>query len=293
VQRGLAIGILLTGSSLGAGIFSPIISHLVEIWGWRFVLQCIALLVTAGTLPIFFIFARKPSESTDDTALAAPTSEEMIGLAVNRVLQIPAYWLLTAVQLFVGFSYLGIYFYVISFLRQKGFSAEMSALIFGGLGFSAPIGYIVAGYFSDRLGAQRTLIAGLVICTLSSLLLVTVGHTFSGIGAAMAFTIFWGATINLPTQLSPILLIEISGFRHFGTLLGISTLVSGIASSFGPLLTGYLYDMTKGYTHAFLILGCLIGFSIIPTLLIYKSYMRKPVRLPYVANSLGDSDVVG
>ena len=62
-----------------------------------------------------------------------------------------------------------------------------------------------------------------------------------------AAAVLWGATCSLATQLVPILLLDTVGSRSYGTLLGVSFLMSGVPMAADSTLAGLLHDTTGGH----------------------------------------------
>jgi len=102
-------------------------------------------------------------------------------------------------------------------------------------------------------------------------LLLAGHHPRLGFSAVLAFVVVWGATAPLSNQLVPILLVEAVGMRHFGTLIGISYLLYGLAMAAGPLVAGRIYDSTHGYGWAVNALAVVMALALVPTALIRRN----------------------
>jgi len=186
-----------------------------------------------------------------------------------------AYWLLTLVQMLVGISYMGIYYFVVPYLLGSGYPSHAASRLFGAIGIAAMAGFLAFGALAERIGAKRALALGLIFCTAGAFLILPADHSRLGMSAAIVFVLAWGATFSLPSQLTPVLLWELLGPRHFGLLFGINNLLIGLASSLGPLLTGHLYDSTQSYTVAFRVCALLMVIAVAAMLMVRFVSPRK------------------
>src|SRR5207247_7675901 len=109
-------------------------------------------------------------------------------------------------------------------------------------------GQIICGLVADRVGAKRTLVAGLALQALSvSLCLFT--RDLSGFYAvAVVFGFAYGGVMPLYA----ILVREYFGERIMGTAFGAVALVSTLGMALGPWAGGWFYDTFGGYFWLFL-----------------------------------------
>jgi len=121
----------------------------------------------------------------------------------------------------------------------------------------------------DYIGARIALAAGFAVCA--------VGIVLMG-GAARAPILvlgifFYAFTLATPIALVPVILLEIAGPRSLGTLFGLLFFVQTIGAAIGPIIVGWVFDVTgsyiAGYTlsaaifsgAAVSILGCIEVYS--------------------------------
>jgi len=264
-RQALAFGLLLAGSSVGAAIFPIWITQLVVATDWRTALQWIAVISLSIAVPVLlWLVPRLPSRGHSGIAFEMPPK----GFSVRQAFGSSAYWLLTLVQMLVGISYMGIYYFVVPYFLGSGYSSPAAARLFGAIGVAAMVGFLVFGALAGRIGPKWSLALGLIFCTAGAFLILPADHDRLGMSAAIAFVIAWGATFSLPSQLTPVLLADLLGPRHFGFLFGINNLLIGLASSLGPLLTGHLYDSTQSYAVAFKVSGLLMVFAVAAMLMV-------------------------
>jgi len=74
----------------------------------------------------------------------------------------------------------------------------------------------------------------------------------------------------------PLLMVDLFGLKAFGVIQGAIFTGAIAGAMFGPILTGYIYDLQGSYFLAFLIcalfmlIGLILTFSIRPKLMVQK-----------------------
>ena len=261
-RRGLALGVLLGSSAIGATIFPVLITPLVLDHGWREVLAGIASVTLLIGLPIVVALVRHgPYRNGEGTA--SRTSRPLASLFGART-----FWLVTFILILSQLSFFGIYFHLIPFLTSLGFPETTAVLFYSGSTLATVLVAVILGPLIDRVGARPTLIAALAVLVSSCALLPAIGTGAAGVGAGIAFAVLWGAVVSSPMQFAPVLLAETAGLASLGTLLGISNFLSGLISSLGPMLTGAIHDATHSYIAAFMVSAIVAALALVPALLL-------------------------
>ncbi len=156
------------------------------------------------------------------------------------------------------------------YLVSAGFSADYAATFFAGVNAAGLVGNLIFGFLSSRWGAKPILLSGVVVAAGGILLLLMAHDAVLGFGAVTLFSLTWGATFNLASVLSPMLLADAMGSRNFGSLLGIGNLISGLGAALGPAIVGFLVDATRTYNLALLFCAGLMACAIVPTALLHQ-----------------------
>ena len=261
-RRGLALGILLAASAIGATLFPIWIAPLVLDHGWRRVMAGIANVNLLVGLPIVLALVRRGPHKHEGRPASAG------GLPLLDLMRGRTFRLVTLMLVLSQLSFYGIYFHLIPFLTSLGFPETTAVLFYSGAALATFAGSMILGPLIDRFGARRMLIAALSVLVLSCVLLPGIGVSAAGIAVGIAFAVLWGAVVNSPLQFAPILLADAAGLGRLGTLLGISNFFTGLISSLGPLLTGSIQDATHSYVAAFGLSAFIAALSIVPALLL-------------------------
>jgi MFS family permease len=145
---------------------------------------------------------------------------------------------------------------MVSYAIDCGVPSMQAATVFGVAGVAALSGRIVCGLVADRVGAQQTLVVGLLLQAIAiSLYLFTFSAT-SFYGLSLLFGFAYGGVMPLYA----ILVRECFGARIMGTVFGVVAMMSTLGMAFGPWAGGFLYDTFGGYFWLY-IGSCGIGVA--------------------------------
>jgi MFS family permease len=101
-KRGLAMGIVLTGTSFGGALIPALATPLISSYGWRTAMQTLSLAVWLILLPAVLFFVRDRASDVgagfDGDAPVANTFGEkpaLTGLTLGEALKTPTFWILS------------------------------------------------------------------------------------------------------------------------------------------------------------------------------------------------------
>ncbi|MGB2913709.1 MAG: MFS transporter [Pyrinomonadaceae bacterium] len=270
VKRGTALGIVLTGTSLGGTIIPLIAQPLIANYGWRSAMITISLIVWVVLLPaILFLVKEKPSSELPTTATAGTD-----GVTLAAALRTPIFWALAACAALVFYPIFVTSQQFILYLQSPrlGVSAETAAFAQSALFAISIGGKFIAGALSDRLGAVRVM----VFC---SFLMFAASLVLFGLSASNAllfllpFALGYGGTFVLIQRLTS----DLFGRLEAGKILGAITLIEVIGAAIGGRITGYLADQNGGeYATAFYGVTITAATAFVATLAIYALNRKRP-----------------
>lgn len=269
--RGTALGLLLTGTSLGGAVISLIAGPMIANYGWRNALLAASLLVWLVLFPmILFLIKDRPENVVEEIT---PESNDD-GLTFGEALRTPLFWAFAACAALV--------FYPIFVTSQQfvlyvqtprvGVSAESAAYIQSALFATSVGGKFMAGFLSDKLRAVRVMMFFAFLMFLASLVLLDLTAT-NAMLFLLPFALGYGGTWVLLQRLAA----DFFGKREIGKVLGAITLIEVTGATIGGRITGYLADRAGGdYTNAFYGVTIVAGLAFLSTLVILR--MQKPAR---------------
>jgi MFS family permease len=129
-------------------------------------------------------------------------------------------------------------------LTDIGYNVSFASTIISTVMVIMMVGKVSLGAMFDKIGPVKAGFTVGFVLLMSSILLY-----FAGLGAgfAWAFALFFGfgyATLSVPYSY---LTSEIFGDREFSGIYSISTMLSSAGGAVGPVLSGFLYDVTGSY----------------------------------------------
>ena len=267
-NRGLAIGVLLAGTSVGNGIFPQINTYLLTMsdGDWRQVMMWLALIPLAY-IPVLFAFIKEKPEDVavkEDNQARDDFKASSIegGFTLQQTLKSANFWFLSVMAFCTFYSILAMIGHVFLMLDGEGYSRQISAtgvsIIFIG-GF---IGKVISGKLAEMIGRKIVLVGGVAMMLLGSLLIVTsifyknplliwIGLTLYGTG--------WGGLYTL----IQLLVADLFGLIAIGKIMGVINIIDTIGGGLGPIITAVIYDSTQNYLLPFLVISALLVIALI------------------------------
>jgi len=246
-SRGTAMGVLSTGNAVAAVVFYPVNAWLITTLGWRG-----ALMAFGGTLGIATILlallCRNPPAGNEHVARAARS----VGgdpWTLQSALWSARLWAAFIMTALGVLGYQTVATHQVAHAVDRGFAQSTVVAIFSFGAGCMVAGNLAGGWLSDHLGRRWVFAAGTVVAIMGigclasvsgpSHLLLLVLYTVSGFGFGMRIA-----------QLSTIPADAFSGPR-LGAILGVIQAGGGLGGAVGPLLGGWLFDVTGSYRLAF------------------------------------------
>jgi MFS family permease len=265
--RGAALGIALTGTSLGGSLIALLSASLIPSYGWRNALLTLSALIWFLLLPAIVLLVGESPSCASPRVSKGDTLNATDGLSFGDAVGSPLFWIfaLCSATIFYPIFVTLQQFILYAQTPRIGISAEaagfgQSALFAIGVG-----GKFLAGWLSDKVNAAAVMagFAGLMFLSSLTLLDLTASNALFFL---LPFAIGYGGAWVMLQRLAS----ELFGGRDIGKILGAITLVEVTGASIGGRVTGYLADRNGGdYTHAFYGVTIAAGLAFATTVLIY------------------------
>ncbi len=253
--RGLALGIVYTGSNLGALVAVSVATTLAVQQSWRAALLAIGVGSAVLILPfaLWVVRERRPSDPAphrDAPASAAPelaTERSGDDLTARQALRTRSFWVL-CFALFAFFMYfLAVLEHFVVSLTDMGMSREDAV---GWYRFAIAMGLVskvAMGFFADRLSAKLAIRVDFGLLALSSLLLLAVPAD----AFLQGFVVLFGFSYAARDVVYPLVIADCFGVRYLPTIYGALMVVLAPAGTLGSVLAGWCHDTTGSYEPAF------------------------------------------
>ncbi len=263
-KKGLAIGLTLLGSGLGAMVWNPLLAKLIIAAGPQEAYRISGLAAFCLMLPFFFLFRFRPEDKgfapyngggRDPEGVVGSKKEEKgeAGMAYAQAVRTRRFWAMTLVLTFFPFSISGVFSQLQPFLTDLGFPAlfATSAISVGGL-FQV-LNKPVLGLLHDKLGTRGLFVLASGLCFCALFLATLLAHFSSSALLLYCAAVVFGCAAASPTIISPLVTGTAFGRKDFITIYGTVSSVWYLGPTCGPLFAAAAYDLTGSYVPAFII----------------------------------------
>jgi MFS family permease len=250
-RRGLAISVAFTGATCGGITLAPALVPLVATIGFsRAMLTATAVMIVL-LVPVVVGWIRLPAAAPG--AMGDPTEKSTkAGRSRRALLRNFRFWTVTAPFALGWLAQIGFIVHQIAILEPTTGRA-LAGLAVAVTTTMAVIGRLVLGLVVDRLDPRWTAAASLMSQAAALFAVMQSADTTILFVACAIYGFSIGNLITLP----PLILHREFGQAAFGTVLGLSTAVSGVISAFGPGLVGWVRGAAGGYADALMLCSLL------------------------------------
>ena len=253
-RRGLMTGIVAAGSGIGALIGPPVASRLIFIYGWRMsyvILGGITLLTVVLSTQLI----KRDPKQVGQFPYGENRTEEggwslrSEGVSLKEAVRVPQFWIFSTTGFCYGYCVFAIMVHITPHAIESGISAVRAANILATIGGFSILGKLFLGRAGDIIGNRRTLILGFILMSIALICLAPAKMAWMPFLIAGIFGFAYG---GIAVSHSP-LLAELFGLRSHALIFGVFAISVSLGRATGPLLTGYLFDVTNSYQMAFLV----------------------------------------
>lgn len=274
-RRGVAMGIVLSGTGVGGVFWAPILRLLNSKIGFRDTLRL------SGAVA-FVLISASAAVMRWDSASALRNERELGARTRRQRMNVPLVnWRIvrsrkflaqaTGALLQAGAYYTPIYFFS-TYSRLLGYSAASGANFIALSNASSAAGKVVLGMIADKFGRLNTLFACTFISAVTALgfwlpSTLSVGEERARV-LFVTFSITYGIFAGAYISLFPTALVEIFGVQNFSSVNGFLYMIRGIGSLVGTPTAGILLrggstapSMALGYEKLSMMIGVLMAMA--------------------------------
>ncbi len=258
-NRGLGLGIMAAGSSIGSAFLTPFYAWLMNHMDWRSVIYFNAFIPLIMIFIVLFLLHERPIQIKS-------SSDENVymnnGFLFTEALKSKNLWFLILMAMCIFYTMMGMTTNAFLFLRDSGFDRQVASVSATILFLGSLTGKISCGFFAEKFGRKRVLICYFIGFISGSILLTISAGTkdaffiWLGLGA---FGTGFGGIYTLKQLLSA----DLFGLRSLGKITGLINLTDTIGSGLGPVMTALFFDLTGNYQTSFLIITCITCLGLI------------------------------
>ncbi len=243
-HRGLAVGIVFSGSYIAGAIWPPIIQGWTSAGGWRTGFINLSIFCVLTMVPLSLVYLKKTrSDQASGTDFRPSNWENPLGMTKSRLQGCLCFG---GIGCCVAMSMPQVH--IVPYAIDLGFTAQDGAYMLAlMLGFGI-VSRVLSGWISDRIGGLKTLLLGAslqvmaivlfwFVDTLTGLYLVSVAFGLSQGGIVPSYTII------IRKYFSP---------DEAGGRIGLASVATTGGMALGGWMAGALYDLSGSYTLSYL-----------------------------------------
>ena len=267
--RGLAMGLVLSGSALAQGITPPLTNFLIDAYGWRkaFVWLGLGWGSLALVLCFFWLYdgydaSRRARAANPDPSASKSLLGDSPGLTVAEAWRSTALWRIAISTFVIMVVTIALVVHQIPILQSIGVERTTAATYAGIAGLFGVAGKLVTGWLLDRYAARWVGGLTLAATSLTFILLLLPDRSSAIIFIAMLIN---GYAAGTKLQIAGYLTSAYGGMKNFGLIFGTMASLIAAGSGLGPLVAGFIFDVHGSYDPYlwFGIVGTLISAFLI------------------------------
>lgn len=241
-NRGLALGILLMGTSLAAMVIPQVAVWAIANYGWRAMFAVVALFPILAVVVGYFLF-REPRPDERPVGISS-ASGRLTGVTLTAALRDYRFYLIWLSIAFIALSFGGAFINMPTMLRLRGVDAQVAATVMGILGLGIFAGRLITGALLDRF--WQGLVAFPLLCLPAISAWILLGDSITFPLAAIAGFLL-GFAAGAESDLIAYLTGRYFGMAHYGKIYGMLYMPFGFFSAASPLVYAQVFDRTGSF----------------------------------------------
>jgi MFS family permease len=290
-KRSRALSFSFIGPGV-SGLLAPVLAFFILKYGWRDTLFVTGIGLWAVGLPLSLVMRHKPAqygylpdgdsssetEQTDSVNGRASgetkevNSSTAAGSTVKDALKTKAFWLLAGVGFFqqIGTSAVGVH--VVPYLESVNVPTTIAAAAVTGITVCSLIGRLGFGLLGDYRNKRYLTAMALSIQAIGLLVFSFINSDVRWL--LILFLLTYGPGYGGPIPLRPAIYADYFGTKNYGTILGVTGIVSMIGGLLSPVIAGWIFDVTGSYRSAWQIFA-LVTVPAVPLIILARPPLKK------------------
>jgi len=252
--RSRAITVNSAAFGLGGVLVAPLLSVIVQAWGWRWGAAFAGVLFLAIGIPVALSIRRSPESMgllPDGREPARPqpgkegaeqSIKAEVEVTVGEALRSFAFWGSVLAAGIRNASYHAISVHFVPLMVWKGYSQPEAALLLSVYAVLGVAATLILGWFADRANKPR-MTALILFAAAGAMFLPIAGGS---LWSVILFIVFF-AGVEATYPLGWALVGDMFGRKHYAKIRGYMTLFYTWGSVLGPVIAGAIFDRWKTY----------------------------------------------
>lgn len=245
--RGLALGVVMSGTALAQIVVPPLGNWLIGEFGWRGAFSWIGFGWggVAFILCVFFLFDAHDDARRARAAGDEPARVDLPGLTIAQAWRDVALWRI-AISTFVMMLFtIALIVHQIPILEEASVSRTTAAWLASLAGAAGIAGKLITGRLLDSFSPNRV---GGITLGAASLGFALLLEPFRTPGVIVVAMLINGYASGTKLQICAYLTSRYAGMKYFGTIFSVMASLIALGSGLGPVIGGIAYDWNGDYT---------------------------------------------
>lgn len=259
-KRGRAIGIVNSGIGWAGLLITPLAGYLIVHYGWRSAYLILGLIPLVILIPVISFWVRHKPENLglfpdgeknggeQINSLKGKTESGLVSsISITDAMRTMRFWILMFVYFLYSMVFVSITVHVVPHAVDLGCSLQVGAFVLGLATAISIFGKIGFGFLCEKFNTRYLIMASFLGLIISILSLMKAESEWQLYIFAILFGLFYGGG----TSIMPVLVAENFGLASYGEIFGYIMLAFTFGIATGPVITGYIFDITQSYYWAF------------------------------------------
>ena len=256
-RRGLMIGIVQAGVSIGGFLFPPFSVWLILAHGWRTAYAILGIIALVGIIGPGLFLRRDPRdvgqwpdgarEEVVKDVKQTPLTSLNPWFSLREAIRTSQFWIMAGLYGSFGFCRTTFTAHIAVQVQDLGFTLFDGANVLAVLTASSMIGRIGMGRVADKIGNRPAFIISFAATAIILVWGLTMHNLWGLYLFALVFGFGWGAQAVLRFAVTS----EVFGMVSLGLFMGIFGFAESGAATFGSYFAGHVFDVTGNYQQAF------------------------------------------
>ncbi len=260
-KRGVAIGAASIGIGVATMVLAPLAGWVVKVYGWRVGFLGLGGIVLAigVILSQWFMGKTRPEDygllpdgggGMDRGGDAASDGGPRLGPSLGKILRDSRFWILVVCYSIAFMAEMSAMVHQVPHALDRYIDRIAAASSLGMIGLASVLGRFFFGWLSDRIRDAKYAAAIGLFFMATGMMFLLMADTVT---LLFCFALLFGFGYGSMAPMIPYLLADRFGRQILGTAYGMLTFFIAVGGSLGPIITGYVYDLSGTYTFAWLL----------------------------------------
>ena len=248
-KRGLVLGVMSAGCSIGGTFFSWLSGILIATSGWSGAFRIFGLIQAVVLIPLVILVIRIHPANKGLAPYGETTEEVTEQSTVTPAKLTPRFWAVVVLISLICLCNMGGMSTLNAYLLDLGYSTIFSANALSAYMAIVAVFTVVMGVFIDRKGI-RLADNLMIICTVLGLVCLIFAQY--GIAVVIVCVVLAALGMTFGYISIPFLVNRVCQDGDTTSAFGIASAISSVGGMVAPILCNAVYDATKSYVPAFI-----------------------------------------